>query len=297
MIRMKAHPIVLILIAGLCMSRLANAEITSCGGPKHYIYAQKLVDDTVARHPDLIAMVMHVQPPDCKDNYIIASNIWLTGEISDPDDLHVITSGTTNTEINKAGTKFEVELVMKNVFGENIGSVATVFPYKRGDSKAIFVRKAELIRNELQRRILDPENLMDSYPYKFQTPYMTYAQTLVLSELRSHPNLFVLRIVAVPPNGKRPIVLASNIGRAGDDPSKSDQVVAATSTMQSAPSPQSGRFFVAMPLKESAGRSIGVLSAEIRGTSIDSANNELRSIGQSVAARISSLPDLFEAVH
>jgi hypothetical protein len=40
-------------------------------------YAQKLVDDTLSKHPDVVIMAMHVTPPGGSDNVIIASNIAL----------------------------------------------------------------------------------------------------------------------------------------------------------------------------------------------------------------------------
>jgi len=39
------------------------------------LYAQQLVDKAVARHPDVVVLVMHVTPPNSADNVIIASNI------------------------------------------------------------------------------------------------------------------------------------------------------------------------------------------------------------------------------
>src|SRR6184192_3491027 len=95
------------------------------------IYAQELVDRTVAKHPYLLVVVMHVTPPKAKDNVIIASNIGRLG---------------------KAG--YEVELVLRDVAGETIGALGLVWPYKKGQDKAPFEQKAEKIRDALAKRIL-----------------------------------------------------------------------------------------------------------------------------------------------
>lgn len=46
------------------------------------IFAQKLVNDTLAKHKDVIIMAMHVTPPNKDENVIIASNIGRYGEKS-----------------------------------------------------------------------------------------------------------------------------------------------------------------------------------------------------------------------
>ena len=44
------------------------------------IYAQKLVDETLAKHPEVIILAFHVTPPNSKENVIIASNIGRIGK-------------------------------------------------------------------------------------------------------------------------------------------------------------------------------------------------------------------------
>src|SRR5438309_939959 len=74
------------------------------------IYAQKLVNDTLAKHKDVVIMAMHVTPPGEKENVIIASNIGRIGKKADEDDMRVINTGKENLEVNKAGNHFEDEL-------------------------------------------------------------------------------------------------------------------------------------------------------------------------------------------
>jgi len=47
------------------------------------IYAQELVNETVAAHPDLLVVAMHVTPPGASENVIIASNIGRIGKKAD----------------------------------------------------------------------------------------------------------------------------------------------------------------------------------------------------------------------
>src|SRR5579872_137368 len=100
--------------------------------PQKKIFAQKLVDETLAKHPEVVIMAMHVTPPNSPDNVIIASNIGRIGKKADEDDLRVIQTGKSNQEVNKKGDHFEVELVLQDVPGKTIGAVGIVFAYKPG---------------------------------------------------------------------------------------------------------------------------------------------------------------------
>jgi hypothetical protein len=130
--------------------------------PKNKIYAQKLVDDAITKHPDLLVLAMHVTPPNGSDNIIIASNIGRIGKKADEDDLRVVQTGKSNLEINKKGDRFEVELVLQDRSGKTIGALGTVFAYKPGDKESDFNDRAEKIRNELRVQITSLEKLFDS---------------------------------------------------------------------------------------------------------------------------------------
>ncbi|MGB7845350.1 MAG: hypothetical protein WBL63_07025 [Candidatus Acidiferrum sp.] len=123
----------------------------SLGQTPGKIYAQKLLDDTLAKHPEVVIMAMHVTPPGKADNVIIASNIGRIGKKADEDDLRVIDTGKPNLERNKKGDHFEVELVMQDQAGKTIGAVGIVFQYK-ADNEAVFQKKAEEIRDEMRKQ-------------------------------------------------------------------------------------------------------------------------------------------------
>lgn len=116
-------------------------------------HAQKLVDETVAKHPDVLVLAMHVTPPNSSENVIIASNIGRIGKKADEDDLRVIRTGKPNLEVNSTGDRFEVELVLEDVSGKTIGALGVVFPYKAGDDKPEFQKRAERIRDDLRKQI------------------------------------------------------------------------------------------------------------------------------------------------
>ena len=115
------------------------------------IYAQKLLDETLAKHKDVVVMAMHVTPPGKTDNVIIASNIGRIGKKADEDDMRVIETGKPNLEVNKKGDHYEVELVMEDQSGKTIGAVGIVFNYEKG-KEAEYQKNAEQIRDEMKQK-------------------------------------------------------------------------------------------------------------------------------------------------
>jgi hypothetical protein len=125
------------------------------------IYAQELVNQMVATYPDLLVVAMHVTPPKAFENVIIASNIGRIGKKADAEDLKVIRTGETLAKVNKNGDRFEVELVLHDASQKPIGALAIVFPYRAGDDKSQFEKRAEMIRDELGRQIPQAAKLME----------------------------------------------------------------------------------------------------------------------------------------
>jgi hypothetical protein len=130
--------------------------------PAGTIYAQQLIDTTLAKHPDIVVMAFHVIPPGQTENVIIASNIGRIGKKADEDDLRVIQTGKSNLEVNKAGDRFEDELPLLDRSGKIIGAVGIVFLYKAGDDKEKLVAIAQRVRNEMQRQIPSREKLFEA---------------------------------------------------------------------------------------------------------------------------------------
>ncbi len=128
------------------------------------IYAQELVNRSVAKYPDLLVVAIHVTPPSGSENVVIASNVGRIGKKADAEDLKVIRSGETLAKVNKNGNRFEVELVLNDAFKKPIGALAIIFPYKAGDDPAQFRKRAEMIRDELAAQIPRAAKLMEPVP-------------------------------------------------------------------------------------------------------------------------------------
>ena len=116
-------------------------------------YAQKLVDQTMSKHPELLILALHATPPGGTINIIDASSIGRIGKKADDDDMEVVNTGKTHTEVNATGKRFEVESAMLDASGKAIGAVSAVFAYKKGDDQATLQKQGEAIRDELKAQI------------------------------------------------------------------------------------------------------------------------------------------------
>ena len=118
-------------------------------------YAQRLVDETMHAHPELLVFAIHATPPGETTNIIIGSNIGRIGKAADDDDSRVIDKGTTNLEIPEGVRRFEVELPLNDAAGHRIGALGEVFAFTPGVDKEASHTHAIAIRDELARRIPD----------------------------------------------------------------------------------------------------------------------------------------------
>ena len=116
-------------------------------------YAQHLVDSTMARHPELLVLALHVAAPD-GDYPIIASSIGRIGKAADGDDRRVITTGEPIVGAYGANkTRFGIELPMREGSGAIIGALSVGYAYKPGDDDAALLRQAIQVEAELRAQI------------------------------------------------------------------------------------------------------------------------------------------------
>ncbi|MEO5494982.1 MAG: hypothetical protein ABIR08_13260 [Sphingomonas sp.] len=116
-------------------------------------YAQALTERMIARHPELLVMMIHATPPGKPKNVIIGSNIGRIGKIADEDDLRVIDNGETNLEVGGDNDRFETELPLLDASGKRIGALGLVFNYRDGEDKDAIHKRGLAIRDEVARAI------------------------------------------------------------------------------------------------------------------------------------------------
>jgi hypothetical protein len=260
-------------------------------------YGQELVDQVVARNPRLLVIVFHVSPPNTQNYPIIASNIGRYGKVADDDDMRVITTEKTNLEVAHGGNRFEVELVLRDVAGSNLGALGLVFPYKNGDDKKALEEKAIGIRDWLAKRILNAASLVEPHPYEPLATTKTHAQKLVDDTLSKHSEVIVLAMHVTPPKGKDNIILASNFGRIGKKADDDDMKVINSGQPIVGVYGEGRRYGVELPLRDAANKTIGALSVGFRYKSGDDEKaflSKAEKVRDELQKRIPSVENLVE---
>jgi hypothetical protein len=278
-----------LLASLLCLPLHAQLPVKS--------YGQELVDQVVANNPQLLVIALHASPPNFPSYPIVASNIGRIGKLADEDDMRVVTTEKTNLEIAHGGTRFEVELVLRDSAGANIGALGLVFPYKAGDDKNALEKRAVAIRDWLASRILDAGSLVEHHPYEALATTKTHAQKLVDQMLLKHPEVIVLAVHATPPKGKSNIIVASNFGRIGKKADDEDLKVISSGQPIAAVAAQGRRYSVELTLHDSEKKTIGALSVGLRyqnGADQKALLSKAEQVRDELQALVPSIETLFE---
>ena len=121
--------------------------------------AQQLVDEALAKHPEVVLLAIHAQPAGHK-NVIVASNFGRIGKLGDEDDMRCINTGKANLEVDATGKHFEAEIVLRDKAGKTVGALGVVFNYKPGDDKAKYHAIADQIEAEMRAQLPAADSLV-----------------------------------------------------------------------------------------------------------------------------------------
>lgn len=127
----------------------AAATLPAAAQTAYSIYAQQLLDRTLARHPEVTVMALHVTPPQGHDNIIIASNIGRIGKLADADDLRVLATGKPLIERTRTGD-ISVELPLQEAGGQVVGVLGATISAKAAADKDQALVLALAVRDELR---------------------------------------------------------------------------------------------------------------------------------------------------
>lgn len=124
-------------------------------------YAQQIVNEALAKHPDVMILAIHATTPKNTDPEILASNIGRIGKKADDDDMRVVRDGKTNLEVNRDLMRYEVELPLNDAAGQRIGALGVVFPLTARTNQKARHAEAIRIRNEIARQIPSAAKLVE----------------------------------------------------------------------------------------------------------------------------------------
>lgn len=150
----------------------ADAPQKNWTPPAQKIYAQKLSDETMAKHPELLSITLHGVPPGQVNVYTMFAGSYpeRIGNPDDPDDIDVSKKGITILDPRWHRTKdtvkkFVVLMPMRDKSGENVGLV--VYAFKNPDNpntsaaEKEYLAKAAVLRDALAGQISSYQALFD----------------------------------------------------------------------------------------------------------------------------------------
>jgi hypothetical protein len=161
------------LTFGSAAIHAADAPAKNWTAPAHKIYGQKLSDETMAKHPELLSITLHGAPPGKSDVYTMFAGSFpeRIGNPDDPDDIDVIKKGITIVDPRWNRTKddpkkFVVLMPMRDAAGQNIGLVVYAFknPPANPHTSAMeldYLKKSTVLRDALSKEIPSYSALFD----------------------------------------------------------------------------------------------------------------------------------------
>jgi hypothetical protein len=126
------------------------------------IYAQKLVDQTIAKHPELRQIGLHSIPPNSSESMIIAINDpKKVGKKSDPDDLEVMKTGKPSVEIIDRKQIYDLGFPLLDRSGKIIGVAVMEIKLSAEKSKESALKRGKIIQQELRKEIPSKDKLFE----------------------------------------------------------------------------------------------------------------------------------------
>jgi hypothetical protein len=240
-------------------------------------YGQKLIDDALARHPQVIAITLRAKPSN--------------GDR--PADIRVVAQQRLGTNRVAPGSTTEVGL--QDVAGETVGSIELTFSDSDSRNSRDRAVVSALVQKEIGARIWKADSLFESYPVDPNVPYRTYAQALVEKTLERHSDLLVLCLHLTPPHHDASITFACNVGRIGMVDDNGDITIMQSGQFQARVMPGGITIKIEGPLRDTKDRTIGAFSAFYRHGSGDSDGQfkvRAAEVGRELARQIPNLESL-----
>ncbi len=151
--------------AASCLAQAAAGPASKAKNwtpPAGKIYAQRLSDQTMAAHPELLSVTLHGVPPGMSDTYTMFAGSYpeRIGNPDDPDDIDVSKKGITIIDprwrrTNDTVRKFVVLMPLRDAHAQNIGLIVYAFKRPANDRKGErqYFEQSLALRDALQRKI------------------------------------------------------------------------------------------------------------------------------------------------
>jgi len=256
---------------------------------------QQLLFATMSAHPYLRKMGIHATPPGGSDSVIVANVLASRAGVKSSDgDLEAVKDGKTFCVKRDDGAFYNLKMPMFDAAGRKFGILVMEIPYTSATDEADSVHQAEQLRAELARQIPSVGSLFQ-FSLNVSAPY---ARKLVDEALAANPGVQKMGIHSKPPDSQDSVVIANGIpGKIGKKSSAKDLSVATSGQPTVVKVNGNSPFYdLALPLKDAAGKLVGLIVMEIRATAAkDEADalQQAQNITRSIEARIPNQAALF----
>jgi hypothetical protein len=158
-----------VALLGACAALAASSGVCAAADhPKNWsppaskIYAQKLSEEIMSTHPELISVTFHGVPPGQTDAYTMFAGSFpdRIGNADDPDDIDISKKGITILDprwhrTNDTVKKFVMMLPLRDASGENVGEIVIAYknPADSGKTEKDFFLAATHLRDGLMKKI------------------------------------------------------------------------------------------------------------------------------------------------
>ena len=142
---------------------VGNAQTTPASASK--IYAQKLVEETLAAHPELMGFELAATPPGKTQCVTIASNETKgIGEKCDKDEFTALKTNKPFVEKEKENGKgvYDVTIPIHDANGKIIATAGIDFKPAPNQSEAQAAERSQQIAKELESKVKSKEKLFES---------------------------------------------------------------------------------------------------------------------------------------
>jgi hypothetical protein len=155
-------PVLVALLLFLC-TVAGNSQTTATSASR--IYAQKLVEDTLAAHSELIGFELAATPPGKTQCVTIASNETKgIGEKCDKEEFTAIKTNKPFVEKEKENGKevYDVTIPIHDAKGKIIATAGIDFKPAPNQSDAQVTEQSQQIAKELESKVKSKEKLFES---------------------------------------------------------------------------------------------------------------------------------------
>lgn len=150
------------VLAGAAAPSTAEEHTKNWTAPAKPIYAQKLSDEIMAAHPELLSVTFHGVPPGQTDTYTMFAGSYpdRIGNADDPDDIDISKKGITILDPrwhkpHDTVKKFVMMLPLRDAKGDNIGELVLAYknPAPGLQSEKDYFLASTALRDGLMKKI------------------------------------------------------------------------------------------------------------------------------------------------